>query len=161
MNIVLVVVVAGDVILVRVMNQFNDDDDDDDGNRRDFLRTFILLFIFNICSLLSLIGRLSVKCTVSTATFDFIFFSLSHWVCAQTFRITMRTEYRSEFIKIYCCLATITNSNKTKRRDFDTHMFADTDQNPIKPQNSFFISTICYVCIITNFFSRASFTHMT
>lgn len=75
MNIVLVVVGADDVILVRVTNQFNDDDDD--GNRRDFLRTFIRLFICNICSLLSLfISRLCVKYAVSstsTATFESIF----------------------------------------------------------------------------------------
>lgn len=69
MKIVLVVVVgAEDVILVCDATQLSaaltlddddadddcgdadDDDGNDDGNRRNFLRTFILLFIFKICS---------------------------------------------------------------------------------------------------------------
>lgn len=83
MNIVLVVVDADDVVLVCDANQFNvvddnDDGDDDDGgehddNRLDFRRTFILLFIFKICSLLSLIRRRFARYVV--ATFESILFS--------------------------------------------------------------------------------------
>lgn len=90
MKIVLVVVVgAEDVILVcdathlsAALNLDDDDADDDfgdddvgndDGNRRNFLRTFILLFIFKICSWLSLIRRLFTKCSVSSMpTFESI-----------------------------------------------------------------------------------------
>lgn len=59
MSIVLVVVAAiDDVIVVRNANHLNVDDGNDDDNCCNFLRTFIRLFIFNICSLLSLIRRL-------------------------------------------------------------------------------------------------------
>lgn len=77
-----VVVNADNVILVCNANQLNVDDDDCgeddgddkniDGNRLDFLRTFIRLFIFKICSLLSRISRRFVKLTV-TAAFESIF----------------------------------------------------------------------------------------
>lgn len=76
----IVLVVVDDVLLVCDANQLNtnedDDDDDDDGNdevenndgnRLDFLRTFIRLFIFNICSLLSRISRRFAKFTVTVA----------------------------------------------------------------------------------------------
>lgn len=73
---------AGNVVLVCDANQLNIDDDDDgdeynedetnDGSRLDFLRTFIRLFIFNMCSLLSRISRRFAKFTV-TLSFESIF----------------------------------------------------------------------------------------
>lgn len=80
---VVVVVTAGNVVLVCDANQLNIDDDDDDGGEDDedetndgsrlgFLRTFIRLFIFNICSLLSRISRQFAKFTV-TISFESIF----------------------------------------------------------------------------------------
>lgn len=87
--VVVVVATAGNVVLVCDANQLNivDDDDDDggedgvdahiDGSRLGFLRTFIRLFIFKICSLLSRISRRFVKFTV-TISFESIFsFNLS------------------------------------------------------------------------------------
>lgn len=61
-TVLVVVVVVAVVILDRDANHFNVDDGSDDDDCRNFLRTFIRLFIFSICFLLSLIRRLFVKC---------------------------------------------------------------------------------------------------
>lgn len=87
-----VVSTAGNVVLICDASQLNivDDDDDgddgeddadefNDGSRLDFLRTFIRLFIFNICSLLSRISRRFAKFTV-TVPFESISSTL---VCDQ------------------------------------------------------------------------------
>lgn len=85
--VVVVVATAGNVVLVCDANQLNIVDDDDggedgvnahnDGSRLGFLRTFIRLFIFKICSLLSRISRRFAKFTV-TISFESIFsFNLS------------------------------------------------------------------------------------
>lgn len=79
-DVVVVAATAGNAVLVCDANQLNivDEDDDDgdgeddadecdDGSRLDFLRTFIRLFIFNICSLLSRISRRLAKFTVTVA----------------------------------------------------------------------------------------------
>lgn len=95
-----VVATAGNAVLVCDANQLNivddDEDDDDDGGGEDgvdahndgsrlgFLRTFIRLFIFNICSLLSRISRRFAKFTV-TISFESIIFNLSLWsICFGT-----------------------------------------------------------------------------
>lgn len=85
---VVVVASAGNVVLVCDAIQLNIVDDDDgcggeddadeysDGSRLVFLRTFIRLFIFNICSLLSRISRRFAKFAVTTP-FESIFLNLS------------------------------------------------------------------------------------
>lgn len=115
MNIVLVEVDADDVVLVCDANQFNDVDDKDDddggndGNRLDFLRTFILLFIFKICSLLSLISRRFAKYVVAPmATFESIF---SNGILRTLFfrgdHCENKNQQANRYKKNYYCLALI------------------------------------------------------
>lgn len=153
MNIVLVEVDADDVVLVCDANQFNDVDDKDDddggndGNRLDFLRTFILLFIFKICSLLSLISRRFAKYVVAPmATFESIF---SNGILRTLFfrgdHCENKNQQANRYKKNYYCLAMIYGI-KTKHWYFDTHMFATIPNlaNPRVNERWNWISFDCY-----------------
>lgn len=131
MNIRLVVVVvvavtATDEILVGKVNQIDGVDD----ARLAFLRTFILLFIFNICSWLSLIGRLFARCArTSVDTFESIVFS--GFVYFRSVR-----KIAIQLFPIYYLAQIYINK---ERWYFDMLMFAKpTEWHPIQKKSKFY-----------------------
>lgn len=131
---VVVVVSADNVVLVCDANQLNvvDDGDDDcgedednDGNRLDFLRTFILLFIFKICSLLSRISRRFAKFTVTVA-FESIFSISLRWLII----LEGKKSFQSlvEMSLVYRWFIVV----DTKHWYFNTHMFGKDSEYTTK-----------------------------